>query len=487
VSGWVRWFSAFLLGWVAGSRADAGEPPSKSPARVHSRDGVAWVFAEPRKSARMIGYVRPGQSVRIRQTEPKPGPGCPRGFLAVEPIGWVCVDRTATLDSADVQVRMLEPYAPGPGPLPFEYALSNGAPMYRRLPSREEWQASERFYPRAGTYRELSWGNRAHAALAEERPIAPTVKAHPSSWSGEKHPPGSRDRAIVRREIPLGSMLAYRGAVAHEGRTFLLSVDGTFVPADRVRPYRRSEFRGLELGAGVDLPLAWIRGRARPKYLQQADGRLVLAGAEWPPRSYVALDPDLTAVEHSGRRYLLTKERQGKVDRWILEEDATVVRRANPRNWGIAGEERWILVSITLGTLVAYQGTKPVFATLISPGAGGVPRPGQDLVKASTTPLGTYRISFKHRTTTMSPEQGENRKFWIAEVPHTQYFNPPFALHTAYWHEEFGELMSAGCINLSPLDGQWLFDWTGPRVPPEWNGAAPSRFTGPGSVVVVVR
>jgi hypothetical protein len=407
--------------------------------------------------------------------------------LAVEPIGWVCFDRTTTLDSADDQVRALEPYAPAPGPLPFAYALSNGAPMYRRLPGREQWQSSERFYPPAGTYRELSWGNRGHAALAEERPIAPTIQAHPSSWTRGKVDSGEAQRGLVRREIPLGSMLAYRGAVEHEGRTFLLSVDGTFVPADRVRPYRPSRFQGLELGRGVDLPLAWIRERARLKYLKQADGRLVPAGSEWPVRSYVALDSDLTVFEESGRRYLLTQERQGKMAYWISEADATVVRRANPSHWGIGEDERWILVSITLGTLVAYRGSHPVFTTLVSPGAGGVPRPGQDLVKASTTPLGTYRITFKHRTTTMSPEQGEKRKFWIAEVPHTQYFSPPFALHTAYWHERFGELMSAGCINLSPLDGQWLFDWTGPRVPPEWSGAAPSAMTGPGTVLVVVR
>ena len=47
--------------------------------------------------------------------------------------------------------------------------------------------------------------------------------------------------------------------------------------------------------------------------------------------------------------------------------------------------------------------------------------------------------------------------------------------------------MSAGCINLSPRDGAWLFDWTEPRVPADWNGAATAPLNGKGSIVVVTR
>ena len=93
----------------------------------------------------------------------------------------------------------------------------------------------------------------------------------------------------------------------------------------------------------------------------------------------------------------------------------------------------------------------------------------------STTPIGTFRITYKVRATTMSPEQGDPRDFWLAEVPYTQYFSMPFALHTSYWHENFGEWMSAGCINVSPADGRWLFDWTDPPVPARWHGALSLR------------
>jgi hypothetical protein len=358
--------------------------------------------------------------------------------------------------------------------------------MYGRLPSRDEWQKSERFYGPPGSHAPLSWGNRGHELLAETRPISPTaaVPFYLGDGGGAAEP---RVREPVRREIPLGSMLAYQGAIEHEGRVFLLSTDGTVVPADRVRPLRPSSFRGVELGAGIELPLAWIRSRPRPKYGQQADGSLGPTGELWPLRSWVALEPGTPPLEHGGQRYRATRERKAGGTMWIAESDATLVNPARALPWGVTERDHWIVVSISAGTLVAYRGSRAVYATLISPGAGGIPRRGQDPVKQSTTPLGIYRITFKLRATTMSPEQGEHRKFWLADVPHTQYFNAPFALHAAYWHEAFGEPMSAGCINLSPIDAEWLFAWTEPRVPPEWNGAAPSELTGRGTFVVVAR
>jgi len=260
------------------------------------------------------------------------------------------------------------------------------------------------------------------------------------------------------------------------------------VPADRVRPYRESTFEGVRLGGGVVLPLAWIRSTARPKYRRTADGNAVLAGSEWPVRTAVALDPALQPIAIGKQSFLLTRERdRDGAPLLIAETDATVVKSRDTLPFAGGDRDKWILVSITNGTLVAYEGLRPVFTTLVSPGAGGVPIPGKDPVRMSTTPLGVYRVTFKHRAATMSPEKGEDRGFWIADVPHTQYFSAPFALHTAYWHENFGEMMSAGCINLSPRDGAFLFDWTDPQVPRGWAGAAGGGKNGPGTYVVIFR
>ena len=498
-----RWLPIALvlagLGPVAGPGAALGGDaeklgpragPAKSleaPRRLHSVGHITWIYAGPRKAARTeLGYIRVGDSVKVRAADPQRGAGCADFFVPIEPYGWVCLDRSVTFDESNRYLRALQSVRPRAALLPFEYALSNGAPMYRRLPARAEWQKAERPLGPAGSFQSLSWGNRGHEKLAEVRAIA-AADPVPDFLRAGGSAASERPLGLVRRQIPLGSMLAFSRAFEHEGRTWLLSSDLTVVPADRTRPFRTSSFRGVELGANRSLPLAWIRGKPRPRYSRRADGSFEAGGLEWNVRTAVELE-NQEPVEHGKLRYLQTKERKaGAEPYWIEERDASVVRTRADLPFSVGERDKWMIVSITQGTLVAYEGRRPVFTTLVSPGAGGVPIPGKDLVKMSTTPMGIFRVTFKHRAATMSPEKGENRSFWIADVPHTQYFSAPFALHTAYWHENFGEPMSAGCINLSPRDGARLFDWSEPRVPEGWNGSAAGRANGKGTFVVVVR
>jgi len=470
----------------AGGRSGAA-PPATAATRVYSIGTPTWIYPEPRRSDRPIGSVRLGQSVALRAATPRPGAGCPGGFVAVEPFGYVCLGTTATLDGASRFLEAMRALAPRPGPLPFDYALSNGTPEYRRLPTAEEWAREERFLGAPGTFGELSWGNRGHERLASLDVVPPNALP-PAHFAAGGSVTSDRPPELVRRFIPLGSMVAFTSTFFHAGRTWLATAEGTAVPADRVRVFRVSQFHGFELGGELELPLAWFRASPRPQYVMGEDGRFVATGERWPARGAVMLEPGRPpAADAAGHRFLATRARRGAAILWAAEPDATVVERRAQRPWGVGEQERWIEVSITRGTLVAYEGDRPVFATLVSPGAGGVPIRGRDPVRASTTPIGVHRIFYKHRSWTMSPDEGEERTFWIADVPHTQFFSPPFALHTAYWHESFGEPMSAGCINLSPRDGAWLFDWTGPRVPPEWDGAAPHALTGPATTVAVYR
>ena len=50
-------------------------------------------------------------------------------------------------------------------------------------------------------------------------------------------------------------------------------------------------------------------------------------------------------------------------------------------------------------------------------------------------------------------------------MPFVQYFTEGFALHGAYWHDDFGTPRSHGCVNLAPVDAAWLFRFTDPEVP----------------------
>lgn len=465
-------------------KAVSAEPRAPVARRVWSRAPRTWIWAEPATKSRRLGYFRAGTALDLRSAEARPGAGCSGGFVAVEPRGHVCLGDGATLDRDDRYVQAMRHTAPADSAHPYHYAISNGAPMYRRFPTRDEQRRVERPLGEAGTFPSYPWHER-HERLALVRGIEPNGEVPPFLADGGSAR-AAREGKLVRRFIPLGSMLAYTRAFEHTGRIWLLASDGTVVPADRVRPYRRSAFEGVRLGSGGRLPVAWVTGERATGFVRQG-GEWVPAGKAWPRHRRLAL---AAGAKDDDSGYLPTRERdaQGRA-LWVLESDVAVARRRPPPA-GVSEDDRWIHVSVSSGTLVAYEGTRPVFATLVSPGRGGVSSPGRDPVEASTTPRGSYRILYKYRTQTMSPDKDKplaERKFWIDDVPYAQYFRIPFALHTAYWHDDFGTFMSGGCVNLSPRDGQWLFEWTRPNLPPGWHAVWAGGDNGSGTRVVVTR
>ncbi|MDC3959080.1 L,D-transpeptidase [Polyangium jinanense] len=472
----------------ASASAPVAEPAPAAPSgpRLYAVEGIPWIYPTPeKKGERYLGYIRVGESVALKKPEPVRGAGCARGFWAIEPRGYVCNDPLVSREPLPEVRPAFDATLPAAGPFPYKYAISNGAPMYNRVPTPREQARIERLLGPAGKFEPLSKFLSAHEDLAQTEPITPTDPLPAFLEGGKMVRPGRFD--LVRQNIPHGSMLSYTKAFSAEGRTFLLSVDLTVVPADRVRSFRPSSFHGVRLGDDVALPLAWFRKSPRAKWRRLDGGAMERTGTSFPARSYAMLTGHTAEV--AGATYLETKEREGGQPVWVEQSDATVVEPRQKLPFGVREGTKWVHVRITQGTLVAYEGLKPVFATLISPGSGGVPVKGIDNVKASTTPTGTFYVTFKDKAATMSPEKGEDRSFWIADVPHTQYFNPPFALHAAYWHERFGEPTSAGCVNLSPIDAETLFHWSDPPVPAGWQGAsgAGAPENGPTTAVVISR
>jgi len=145
------------------------------------------------------------------------------------------------------------------------------------------------------------------------------------------------------------------------------------------------------------------------------------------------------------------------------------------------GDRKWIDISIRQQTLVAYVGTRPVYATLVSTGRGGMgtisaassvlsTADERELEAESATVRGTFMIYQKEVSSTMDGDEDRSDSFNLRDVPFVQYFHKGFALHGTYWHDDFGKARSHGCVNLSPRDAAWLFEWTDPSVPKDWHG-----------------
>ncbi len=104
------------------------------------------------------------------------------------------------------------------------------------------------------------------------------------------------------------------------------------------------------------------------------------------------------------------------------------------------GGEIWIDVNLSSQYMVVYQGDAVILDSYVSTG-----KPGFE------TPTGTFIINNKLPTRNMEGVLG-GEYYNVENVPDVMYFTDRgHAIHGAYWHNNFGAVMSHGCINL-PLD-----------------------------------
>lgn len=117
--------------------------------------------------------------------------------------------------------------------------------------------------------------------------------------------------------------------------------------------------------------------------------------------------------------------------------------------------EKWIEVGLASQTLTAWQGDFRVAEKTVSTGKPGF-----------VTPPGTFFVNLKFETEDMNTCL--NDECWnIPDVPWVMYFtHDGVAFHGAYWHNNFGQPRTHGCVNLPVSAAKWLYEWApmGTRV-----------------------
>ena len=416
-----------------------------------------WIFAEPSWKARRIGYLRAGAVVPRRAEPALKNSACAEGWYRIEPRGYVCIGATATLNVSDavVEASAKRPRRDG---LPYPYVMSRfpPPPFYARLPSAEEALSVE---PDLGSHLRKA----ARSALEPGYVTPPPAESVPGFLLYGRNAPGLSGTHRSSTALQLGHARARSGFALlstfdYEGRRYGLTTELAVLPLDRTRVIKPSSFSGKKLDDEVTLPVAFVRSHHASRYLPGEGGGLT-AGDAIGFREAIAITGK--SRRSGGVTYL--EARDGS----LIREEQTVrvdnVRR--PPAWA-TGSRRWIDVSILKQTLVAYEGLKPVYTTLVSTGADGLGDPK----KTHSTIQGAFLIHTKHLSVTMDDDRIGD-EFDFRDVPFVQYFTEGFAFHAAYWHDEFGTPRSHGCVNLAPLDAAWLFNWTDPEVPPAWHGA----------------
>lgn len=239
--------------------------------------------------------------------------------------------------------------------------------------------------------------------------------------------------------------LSLEGLVEYDGQQWYQINENEFVPAEAIALANPSKFQGVYLTEQPTYPFAWINRWVQPSVVPQG-----------PPNEEVTL-----------QRYQLVtifaEERRGNElwylvgpDQWV-EQSYTARVDVDPPPAEIPPGSKWIEVDLFEQTIAAYEGTRMVYATLISSGR-----------TATATPPGLYRPWYKVREGKMSNpdvEDGNPAYYYIEDVPWTIYFHEGYSIHAAFWHDAFGFQRSHGCVNLAPRDARWFFEWSDPYLP----------------------
>jgi hypothetical protein len=425
--------AALLVLLFAGTaRADDAMPPWPDTADVPI---PAWARSVAPNKTDAALYVSPGNvdvrrgsaqlGARLPLFATRRGAGCQGRWLEVGPLAWICSDvADVTADEPNARELGTRKWVLPDG----TDALQPRRPGARAMPPIEPTLTSDDGLPYRYYFAGAD-GASGFVSLENALDDAPD------------------------QELEKGFAIAAIDERKAHGESWIKTKKGRWIASRQLVPSRPFLFHG-ELVENGKLDVAWV---VADKASVWSNDRATQASGTRVRFEKVKV---LEHVEKTGMVRISDKE-------WMRARDLAMARHAEPPPE--AGEERWIDVDLAQQTLVAYEGARPVFATVVSSGRG--PQ-GTD----AATPKGTHRIWVKIFTTKMDnlDKDDVEHHYAIEDVPWVQFFDKAVALHGAFWHRDFGHVHSHGCVNLAPIDARWLFVFTSPNMPLGWTASFPS-------------
>lgn len=409
--------SGMALSKVDGRPLPEVAVPAADGPRLGAIAKVTPVYERPEPGAAPLGFLQAGAQV-ARAEKPYGKDGCPGGFFPVRPRGFVCLDQGATLDMAHPALAALGVPPKLDQPLPYSYA-------------------------RAKT-------------LANVYELVP----------------GGGTRVVA--SMPKGSTFAFvRSTKANDASgkptSMTLLPDGRLVDVADTVLVKPSAFHGRELADPKAPPIAFIvkDGIVPVRFSQGKMERM-------PPLARLA-PISLTGKFRS----------KGTEKYWALEDgsyvrarDIVIASRRETFPEFVRDGTKWIDVSVIAGTMVLYEGRKPVYATLVSVGEGKLAGP-------QTTKQGSFAITSKQVTAARSAPNAFDGAVEARDVPWAMELASGQMIHGALWHERFGIDHGPGNLQLSPEDAAFVWKWVDVEVPEGWHGATAQNAEGKGTTVLV--
>lgn len=381
-------------------------PVSPDGPKLASIDKLTEIRDKPGPDSNVIGTMRAGALV-ARAPEPIGKDHCPGGWYPIYPRGFVCAGPSATINLSHPTLAVMKTLPALDAPLPYlYYTTKRTTPIYA-------WQRA---------------GNSSVREVGKLR--ARSRVAVVGSWQTE---------------------LPKKGTVA-----LSMLTDGRFVTTEHLQESSISSFQGVKLDDKAQLPVAFILKQGVRSF--QLDGKSATRDDALSPHTMLLLTGKFRTI--SDMRFWATSD-----GRWVRHADITMLRRRDKYPEFAQGTQKWADISIVTGTMVLYEGKKPVYATLCSVGQD---RFGNPETSASTQ-MGTFALTGKYVTTSTAGTKPFADDLDVLDVPWAHTMESGQMIHGATWHNRFGIEHGPGNIQLSPVDAAYLFRWAGPDLPEGWH------------------
>jgi hypothetical protein len=237
------------------------------------------------------------------------------------------------------------------------------------------------------------------------------------------------------------------------GDTVYRTVSGRYLRADEVRWQNGADPPAVRVGPGESAAtLGFVVDREAIAYGE-------------PPRRRM---PECRRCRRPGSYEAVRIEEEG--EGWVRLVGGEYLRRAAVRRFrpapipeDLGQGERWFDVDLSEQILTVYEEDRPRLVSLVSTGKGTLTRPGE------------FRV---YRALGTSPMRGDfdadgTPSYLVQDVPWVLFYDGGRAIHAAFWHDDFGNRRSHGCVNLPPTAAREVFALAAPALPPGWQEIEP--------------
>ncbi len=502
----------------------AGIKPQQDPP-LYGRAfwNVVTIYEKPDMSSHHVGYLRAGgvvilgdEKVDDRTTS---GPRCKKGWWSIsDGGGYVCSMKgieaarelvPSTLYPVTPDVEAVMPYAYG-------HVMNDFTPLYERIPKPAEeelveaWidqkkkelklkeleaQQAEEAEKKAQAAAKLkeAMESQAHEHASapaapkneneEEPAVAGAVNGVPEAipvdpgldLPAEQEPAADEEKDEDEPPFDFVRMLMLKGFYVSSDREmvdggvkWLRTIKGQFVRADKILPVDIRIRGGTELPEGFQFPAGIVLRENIYERVWNDKKNHIMKNKDVLYDKFFVFRIFGTQVDKVKDIDTVFYEVDEAGEKLVLSWSIVPIMKAATRPPEVPEGGKWIHVDIGDQTLTAYEGERPVFLTLISSG-------NEEKDPEYATPRGTFQMQSKHVSATMDNLAMDDGAYSIEDVPWTMYFHSSYALHGAFWHSVFGHQRSHGCVNMTPKDAHWIFQWSDPALPLGWHGVVATK------------